>query len=362
MKKLSKSKSRAQAKIGLPPGSLVYVGEQKTDKVRLSIMEYGEEGFSERQPNTVEECFPLKPKPGITWLNVDGLHDVSIMEAFGKQLNIHPLALEDIISTGQRPKVEDYGEHLFIVLKMLYSDSSGELVSEQVSLVMGENYVLSFQEKEGDVFELIRKRIRGGKGRIRRMGADYLAYALMDAIVDNYFVLLEAVGLSLEELENGIVENPTPENLQKIHNLKRQMIQMRKAVWPLREVIGSMERSESSFVSQETSIFLRDLYDHTIQVIETMESYRDMASGMTDLYMSSVSNRMNEVMKVLTIIATIFIPLTFIAGIYGMNFDPDVSPLNMPELKWVWGYPAAIAAMTAVALAMVAFFKKKGWL
>jgi magnesium transporter len=253
--------------------------------------------------------------------------------------------------------LEDFGDYIFVVLKTFsYNHQSDELEPEQISLILGPSFVVSFQEREGDVFNPIRERIRSNKGRIRRMGADYLAYSLLDSIVDHYFIVLEQVGEEVEFLEEELVTNPTPETLQTIHNLKREMLFLRKSVWPLREVIGALERGESSLIKESTGIYLRDVYDHTIQVIDTIETFRDMISGMLDIYLSSVSNRMNEVMKVLTIIATIFIPLTFIAGIYGMNFQ------YMPELEWRWGYPMVWVVMLAIGVLMLIYFRKKDWL
>jgi magnesium transporter len=282
---------------------------------------------------------------------------VKVIEQLGKHFSLHPLLLEDILHTEQRPKMEDFGEYLFFVLKMLYlEEGRHEILAEQVSLILGSNFVISFQEREGDVFKYVRERIRNSKGRIRKVGADYLAYALIDAIVDNYFIILERLGETIEELEEELVTNPVSDTLQTIHHLKREMIFLRKSVWPLREVISALERGESPLIQESTGVYLRDLYDHTIQVIDSVETFRDMVSGILDIYLSSVSNKMNEVMKVLTIIATIFIPLTFIAGIYGMNFE------YMPELSWRWGYPAVWFVICAIFITMLAYFKRRKWL
>jgi magnesium transporter len=349
-------KKRSQ-KAGLPPGTLVHIGEQKAEKVSITVIDYDEARFQEEEIETVDECFLFKDKPTVTWINVDGIHEVEVLELLGDCFGLHPLVLEDILNTDQRPKLEDFGEYIFVVLKTFsYNDQNGELEPEQISLILGPSLVLSFQEKEGDVFNPIRERIRSSKGRIRRMGAGYLAYALLDSIVDNYFIVLEKVGEKIEFLEEELVTNPTPETLQTIHNLKRDMIVLRKSVWPLREVIGSLERGESSLIGESIEIYLRDVYDHTIQVIDTIETFRDMISGMLDIYLSSVSNRMNEVMKVLTIIATIFIPLTLIAGIYGMNFQ------HMPELGWRWGYPMVWLIMLAIGVLMLVYFRRRNWL
>ncbi len=354
MPKLIKKRSR---KAGLPPGTLVHIGEKKTETLKITIMDYDEAHFQERETKTVEECFAFKNTPGVTWINIDGLHQIDILEKLGECYGFHPLVLEDILNTDQRPKMEDYGDYLYIVLRMLsYKDQGTEIETEQVSLILGANFVFSFQEKEGDSFDPIRQRIRNNKGRIRKMGADYLAYALIDSIVDNYFIIMEKLGETIEFLEEELVTQPVPETLRTIHQLKRELIFLRKAVWPLREVIASLERGELTLIKEATRLYLRDVYDHTIQVIDTIETFRDMISGMLDIYLSSVSNRLNSVMKVLTIIATIFMPLTFLAGIYGMNFK------FFPELEWRWSYPLFWLVAILITIAMLLYFKKKKWL
>ncbi len=344
-------------KVGLPPGTPVYVGEKKEEKVKISIIDYDETQCQEKEAKTVEECFSFKDSPTVTWINIDGIHEVDIIEKIGMHFDLHPLIMEDIVNTEQRPKMEDFGHYVYVVLRMLYLDEEAhEIKGEQVSLVLGEKFVISFQEREGDIFNPIRERIRNNKGRIRKMGADYLAYCLLDTIVDNYFTILERLGDRIEEMEERLVSDPRSETLQEIHKLKREMIFLRKSVWPLREVINGLERGESLLVHKASRIYLRDVYDHTIQVIDTVETFRDMLSGMHDTYLSSISNRMNEIMKVLTIIATIFIPLTFIAGIYGMNFK------FMPELEWRWAYFIVWLVIVIVAITMIFFFRKKKWL
>ncbi|MDH5443404.1 MAG: magnesium/cobalt transporter CorA [Hadesarchaea archaeon] len=354
MKKFTRKRSK---KVGLPPGALVHVGEKREENVRITIIDYDKAQFQEKEAETVEECFPFKDKPTVTWINVDGVHQPEIVKQLGDCFGMHPLVLEDILNTDQRPKMEDFGNYIYIVLKMLYYDEkSNEMIIEQISLVLGSNFVISFQEKMGDVFNPIRERIKSDKGRVRKMGADYLAYALTDAIVDNYFTILEKIGEKVEFLEEELVAKPKPETLQAIHNLKRELIFLRKSVWPLREVISGLERGESSLIDASTKLYLRDVYDHTIQVIDTVETLRDMVSGMLDIYLSSISNKMNEVMKVLTIIATIFIPLTFIAGIYGMNFA------FMPELGLPWSYPLILLVMVGVGILMLIYFRRKKWI
>jgi len=342
---------------GHMPGELVHVGEKKIDKVKITVIDYDVGNFQEKEVKNIEEVFPFKETPTVTWVNIDGLHEVDIIEKIGNNFQMHPLTLEDIVNTSQRPKYEDFDKYIFVVLKMLMlDDAKKEIISEQVSLIFGFDFVISFQEREGDVFNPIRERIRKAKGRIRKMGADYLAYSLLDAVVDNYFSILEKLGEKIEDMEEELVTNPMPQTLQAIHNLKRDTIFLRKSVWPLREVISSLERGESKLIKKGTHIFLRDVYEHTIQVIDTIETFRDMVSGMLDIYLSSVSNKMNEIMKVLTIFAAIFIPLTFIAGIYGMNFE------FMPELKWKWGYFYLLGLMAVVGFGMLFHFRRKKWM
>jgi magnesium transporter len=355
MAKLTKKRSR---KAGLPPGTLIHIGEKKAEEMKITVIDFDEAHYQEKEIKTIEECFLFREMPSVTWINIEGLHQVEILEKLGECYGFHPLVLEDIVNTDQRPKMEDYGDYIYVVLKMLsHNGKSNGIVTEQVSIILGSNFVISFQEGgEGDVFNPLRDRIKAGKGRIRKMGADYLAYALLDAVVDNYFIIMEKLGENIELLEEKLVAHPTPETLRIIHHLKREMIFLRKAIWPLREVISGLERGESSLFKDPTRIYLRDVYDHTIQVIDTIETFRDMVSGMLDIYLSSVSNRLNAVMKVLTIIATIFMPLTFIAGIYGMNFK------YMPELGWKWGYPLIWLIMVGIGVSMLVYFRKKRWL
>ena len=354
MYKLTRKRSE---KAGLPPGALVHVGERRVEKVKISIIDYDETNLEEKEAGTIEECFPFKDKSTVTWINIDGLHEVELIEKLGSYFGLHPLLLEDILNTNQRPKMEDFEDYIFFVLKMIYCcEKGGGTEGEQVSVILGSNFVISFQEREGDVFNSIRDRIRKNKGRIRKAGADYLAYVLLDAIVDNYFTVLENIGEKIEDTEQKLTINPTTGTLQVIRELKREMISLRRSVWPLRELISGLERSESKLIHESTDMYLRDIYDHTVQIIDTVESYRDMISGMLDIYLSSISNRMNEVMKVLTIFASIFIPLTFITGIYGMNFE------FMPELKWHWGYFTVLSFMAIVGISLVIYFKRKKWL
>ena len=354
MAKLTKKRSK---KAGLPPGTLVHIGEKLTEKTRIAVVEYDGQGFQEKELETLESCYLFPKEPAVTWVNVVGIHQVEVLEKLGNCFGVHPLALEDILNTEQRPKIEDYGEDLFIVVKLLSSNEErDEIEAEQISLILRPNAILSFQEKEGDDFSTVKERLRAGKGRLRKMGADYLAYTLLDIVVDQYFVVLEKLGERLEVVEERLLADPGTATLQKIQNLKKEMLLLRKWIWPLREVISSLERGEFPGIQESTRIYLRDVYDHTIQVMDTIEIYRDMLSGMLDIYLSSLNNRMNAVMKVLTIIATIFMPLTFLAGVYGMNFK------HMPELDWPWGYPIILILMASVAILMLTLFRRKKWL
>ena len=348
---------RTSKPAGAQPGTLIHTGPKKVEKVRVRVIDYSAQHLDEAIVDRIDESFSLAEAPAATWVNIDGLHDVSILEAVGDRFGVHRLALEDVLSTNQRPKVEEYEKHFLFIMKMLSFDVETESVlTEQVSLIVGPGYVFSFQERFGDVFEPVRERMRSAKGRIRSRGTDYLAYALIDAVVDSYFRIIEQVGDLIEELEEEVLSDPSTATMHRIHRLKREMLVLRKAVWPLREATGQLYRGEIRLIGEETQLFLRDVYDHTVQVIDTVETLRDVLSGTMDLYMSGVSNRMNEVMKVLTIIATIFIPLSFFTGLYGMNFD------YMPELHVPWGYPTLLAAMAIMGGGMLWQFKRKGWL
>ena len=348
---------KASKKAGMPPGSLVHIGEKKTERVRIRVIQYDEGNIEEKDLDSIDECFHYIGQSGKTWINIDGIHEVGIIEKIGQNLHLHPLVLEDILNTDQRPKLDDYDDYLFICAKMLTYDSVKDLLNvENISLVLSSDYVISLQEIEGDIFDPIRERLRKGKGRIRKAGHDYLAYTLLDAIVDNYFTVLEKIGEEIESLEEEVISDPDENTAERIHHLKRELIFLRKSVWPLREVVNTLDRGESSIVQDDTRVFLRDVYDHTIQVMDTTETFRDMVSGMLDVYLSSISNRMNQVMKVLTIIATIFIPLTFVAGIYGMNFK------YMPELDYKWAYPVVLLCMLVIGIIMLIWFRRKRWL
>lgn len=344
-------------KAGLPPGSLVHIGDTPSDSVSIELVGYTLETFEEQRFQTVDDCLLHLERPGVTWVNVEGVHNVEIIRHMGERFALHPLVLEDIVNTVQRPKIEDYDSYLFIVLRMLKPTGGGEFSSEQLSMILGSNYLFTFQEGlQGDVFDTVRERIRNGKGKARGMGADYLAYALIDAIVDNYFGVLEDLGEQIVNLEEDLALSPDKATLIEINNIKKEIIFLRKAVWPLREAVSFLERGDSHLLSPATRLYFRDVYDHTVQVIDTVETYRDLLSGMLDLYLSSISNRINEIMKFLTVIGTIFMPLTFLVGVYGMNFK------HMPELEWHNGYLILWGVMIAISVIMIIYFRRKRWL
>jgi magnesium transporter len=336
--------------------------EAKPEMPRITVIDYDDQNYHEAEAKDVAECFHFLQKSTVTWINIDGLHQLDVLEKLGACYGIHPLVLEDIL-TDQRPKVEDYDDYIFIVLKMLYYDESGDeemgdskLDRDQVSMILGPNFIISFKEKEVDVFNPLRDRLRMSKGRIRKQGADYLAYSMIDSIVDHYFVIMEKLGERFEDLEDAVVANPEPGVLPTIYNLKRDMLFLRKSVWPLREAISRLQRTDSPLVTEATKLYLRDVYDHTIQVIENVETFRDMSASLLETYLSSLSNKLNEIIKLLTIISTIFIPLTFLAGLYGMNFR------YMPELESPLGYPSVLVLMLLVVLVMMGYFWRKKWI
>ena len=349
---------RRQAERSNPPVQPpVFVEERNETAPDIEILHYAPDGFEEIRNATLEDCVRLKDAPGITWINVNDIRDVPTVRSLAALLGLHPLTTEDIGNPAQRPKAEHFEQYLFFALRMLtYDDATHSILNENVSVVLGDRWVVSFQEREGDVLDPVRDRIRSGKGRLRSEGADFLAYAIMDSVVDEYFVVLERLGDHIEEIDEQILASPDKTHMKELHRLKREILFLRKAVWPLREEISTIEKSGSRLVGDSIRPFLRDLYDHTVEIIDMVETNRDIVSGMHDTFLSAVSNRMNEIMKVLTIIGTIFIPLTFIAGVYGMNFD------YMPELKWPRGYYGVMALMAALALGMLAAFKKRKWL
>jgi len=345
-------------KIGLAPGSLVHLGKPCGERPLLKAYHFTPIVFEKLEQATLEDCRRLRDVEGTAWINLEGIHDVSLVEKLGDLFGIHSLALEDILDTHHPPKLEIFENNLLVLLKMLtFNREELTIEKEQVCLVLGKDYVISFQEQEtpGDVFDGVRHRLEKSGGQIRRRGADYLAYALFDSVVDSYFLILDHLGDRLSELEEDLTNNPTRETLSGIHHFRNEITTLRKSVWPLREITASLLRSDSDLITDAIRPFLRDLYDHTVQVIDTVEIFRDSLVSLLDLYLSSASHRMNEVMKVLTVIATIFIPLTFIVGVYGMNFH------YMPELSWRWGYPFVWLMMVVCVLGMIGFFRKKHW-
>lgn len=356
MVKKKRKPSNHKKKIGQVPGSIIYTGHKETP-LTIESFEYDSEFFQEQNHSNIKDIFKFKDTKTTTWININGLNHVEAIDQVGKHFGIHPLILEDIVNTSQRPKIDELQDYLFIVLKMLYYDADGDVTSEQVSFILSENYVLTFQEAEGDVFDSVRDRIRNAKGRIRNLGADYLMYALIDAVTDNYYDLIETLGDKIEFLEDGLFKGNYQESTsQQIQDLKREILKVRRAIFPLREIINRIDRTDHNLISEGTMHFFRDVYDHIIQITENIDVYREMIWGLMEMYMTSISNKMNEVMKVLTIIATIFIPLTFIAGVYGMNFD------HMPELHYKYSYYILWVIMIMLFLGLLYFFKRKKWL
>jgi magnesium transporter len=344
-------------KTGLMPGSLVHVGKKKSESVKLSLFSYDEETSDDKEINDVSQIELTPDNKKVQWLNMDGIHKIDVIESIGKHFGLHNLLLEDVLNTNHRPKAEYYEDHMLFTLKMLGINKAGNrLVSEQVSFVLGKGYLISFQEQEGDIFDQVRNRIRTKKGKVRQKKADYLFYTLIDAVVDNYFLIIDRFSENVERLEDKIVESPNENTLKEIQLLKKQLILLRKSISPLREAVSSVVKDEIHLINEDSIKYLRDVYDHIIHLSENVETQRDIVSGLKDLYMSELSNRMNNTMKVLTIIATIFIPLTFVAGIYGMNFD------NMPELHSQYGYPIVWGVMVVITIGMIIYFKKKKWL
>ena len=351
-------RKRRRTGIGEVPGTLKV--DPNAPQPIIHVIAYGPDEAIERDIGDVHEIRQLIGRLPVLWVNVDGLGNAETIGTLGELFSLHKLALEDAVSVHQRAKVEPFGDQLFMVARML--STTEELDTEQLSMFLGKGFVLTFQETHGDYFDPVRDRIRNKKGRIRGVGADYLAYALLDAIVDSYFPIVERYGETMETLEEVVFAQPGTDTATRLHKAKRDLILLRRAIWPLREALTSLFRDEFPLISADTRVYLRDCYDHAIQVMELVDGQRENAADLMNLYLTCVSNRMNEVMKVLTVIATIFIPLTFVAGIYGMNFDPDKSPWNMPELKWAWGYPACLTVMGIVTIGMLAFFRRKGWL
>lgn len=349
---------RQLTKPGSRPGTIVL--DPQSPKPQIRVISYGSKSVETHEVERVDELAGIIGEKAVTWINVDGLGDEETLQGFAKAFGFHRLMLEDIAHVHQRAKVEQYDQHTFVVARMVSVDET--LSTEQISLVIGDGFVISFQERVGDCLEPVRKRIRSTIGRLRHSGADYLAYALLDAIIDGYFPVLEQYGERLEAIEERLLDSANGDTAHRIHELRSELYVLRKAIWPHRELVNSLIRDPLELITDETRMHLRDCYDHTIQLVEITETCREMCADLRDLHFSQISIRQNDVMKVLTITATIFIPLSFIAGLYGMNFDSEASPLNMPELKWPYGYPFALGLMGAVAIGMLIYFRLKGWI
>jgi magnesium transporter len=330
----------------------------------IELIEYNRDSEKATKLREIDDVFECRDNELVSWVNIGGLGDVAMYQRMAEHFHLHPLAIEDVFHTNQRPKVEDYAGHLFIVTQMVYvEDKSGEICAEQVSMFLSKNILISIQEEpDQDVFEPVRHRILGGNEEMRGSGADHLAYALLDAVTDHFFPLLETVGESLEDLETELLDNPTKRSVEKLHHLKRTLLLLRRVAWPQRELLNSLQRDQTGLITPATKVYLRDCYDHLVQIMDIIENYREMASSLMDIYLSAISIRTNDIMRVLTVISVIFIPLTFIAGVYGMNFDPGAGPLSMPELKKPYGYVICVGMMALIAVGQLFIFWKKGWL
>ncbi|MBH8551802.1 magnesium/cobalt transporter CorA [Nostocaceae cyanobacterium CENA357] len=347
---------------GTMPGTIIV--DENADYPTIYLIDYQPNNFIRKQVETPEECIPYLDTQSVSWVDVQGLGNKDILERLGKVFDLHPLVLEDVVNMGERPKIEDYEDQLLIIARMVVpKERTYGFYSEQVSLVLGQNYLLTVQEEpEHDCLESVRVRIERNKGIIRKQGTDYLAYVLLDAIIDGFFPVLELYSERLEELEEEVIFKPTRQTLQQIYQIRRELLQLRRAIWPQRDAISTLIRDGSGLINDEVRMYLRDCYDHAVQVMDMVETYRELSSGLMDVYLSAVSNKMNEIMKLLTVVSSIFIPLTFVAGIYGMNFNTEKSPYNMPELNWYWGYPICLAVMGAIAGGLLFFFWRRGWL
>lgn len=347
---------------GTPPGTLII--DEDAEQPNIFLVDYNQTNLTQKQIKHPEECSNYLDTESVSWVDVQGLGNKEIIHRLGQTFDLHPLILEDVFNMGERPKIEDYEDQLVIIARMVVPNPNhGSFYSEQVSLVLGRHYLLTIQEEpEHDCFDSVRMRIDRSKGIIRRQGSDYLAYSLLDAIIDGFFPVLELYGERIAELEEEVIVSPNPQTLKQIYQIRRELLQLRRAIWPQRDAINSLIRDSSKLISEEVRIYLRDCYDHAVQVMDMVETYRELASGLMDVYLSAVSNKMNEIMKLLTVVSSIFIPLTFVAGIYGMNFNTEKSPYNMPELNWYWGYPLCLGLMAAIASGLIFFFWRRGWL
>lgn len=350
-------KHSSAKKIGLAPGSVVHIGHRLETDVKIKLLEFSKDQLIEQECINPKDWLPFKNKQTVKWFRVSGLHDVELIEELGRRFDIHPLVLEDIVNTHQRPKIEEYDNLIYIVFRIINFDSETiTFQNDQLSILIGSNYILTFEEKESDLFQPIVQRIKNSHGKFRTQGADFLSYSIIDLIVDHYFLIEDSLTEIVELLEDELLLSPQPEMLNKIQKLKRGMIFLRRSVSPLREVLAALLRSESSLISESTKIYIRDVYDHAIRVIEGLDSFRDLTAGLLEIYLSSISNKMNEVMKILTVFASIFIPLTFFAGVYGMNFE------FMPELKWRWAYPLFWIITIVTSVSLLIYFRRKKWI
>jgi magnesium transporter len=341
--------------VGLAPGLLKDI-PQTTERVKIEILDYDEKHVEEKEAHSIDECRSYKETPTVTWINVEGPYKSDILGALQESFVIHSLAVEDIATASQRPKVDVYDDYAYVALRQLhYDDRTAEVNDEQISIILGKHYVITFSESQHDIFDILKERVRSNEEHIRTMGADYLAYAIIDIVVDGYFVILEKLGERIEFIEEQVAANPTSKTLQEIHGLKTEIVYMRESLWPLREVVDATTKKEIPLITATTISFLRDVYDNVIHAIDILETFRDIVSGILDIYLSSVSLKLNEVMKVLTIVGTIFLPLGFIAAVYGMNF-PE------PEVRSEWGYPAFWLASAVIVIAMLIYFRRRGWI
>lgn len=354
---MSESLRSASRKAGLPPGSLVHVGEVRETETRISIVDYNKDTLEEQTVESIAQILQYREKDTVTWVNIEGLGNVELIGAIGEAFNIHPLVLEDILNTHQRPKLEEYDDYSYCVLKGISLAENGFSVDyEQISILILNDFVFTFKEKQDELFEPVRRRLRSSKGHFRSQGADYLAYVILDTIIDSYFTLQDSIDDIIDSIEEELLTDPTKETMATIQRLKHELIIIRRSISPLREMLNAILRSESPLIEEKTLIYFRDIFDHVLRISESIESSRDMVAGLLDIYMTTISNKMNEIMVFLTVFASIFIPLTFIAGIYGMNFE------YMPELKWKWAYPALWVAFIAIPVILLGYFKKKKWL
>ncbi len=353
---MTKFTKKLAKKAGMPPGTLVHVGNHVAEHISIQLFDYDANHFVEKKNGTIQDCLIYLDSPYSTWLNIQGISDIHMIATLGKHFGFHPLILEDIVNSCQRSKLDNFKDNIYIVMRLLkYNKEKDNFEDEQISVILGKNYLISFMETQSPIFESIAQRLRDKNSRIISRGVDYLCYCLIDAIVDNYFVILECFDEKLESLESYLIRQPTPAILQKIQKAKREIILLRKSIWPMREVVNQFKRLDTPLIKEPTKLYMQDVYDHTIQAIDTIESFRDVSSGLLDIYISNINLHMNEIMKVLTVVATIFVPLTFIASLYGMNFD------YMPELHSKWGYPAVLATMLVMLAGMLYFFRRKGW-